>query len=262
MMGNGICWYNPVLPAAWEAKASRSFEWLSQKVKIKMWLSRLHHALVGGSLALYKRDIGFPSRILPTAQISPDNQRLLNVLRSRMWLVSHSLGHLNTWIQVMLCWRFQKVRLFYRKYITRSMLWLFIVSLTSRSHCLLQAQIKSFLYIALVLALYHSNRKETNREVGIRQQQGVTMKNLTCWSGEECGRSENSGIKRAIIVETWKTVVLGAMLTVEAQLKRFQRETILATGLESILLILWQIIWLPFATVPRTYMRLNLKVMK
>lgn len=75
------------------------------------------------------------------------------------------------------------------------------------------------------MILYHSNRKETNREVGTRQN-NVAIKSLTCWLGEERGRFRNSGIKRAITVETWETAVLGTMLTVEALLKRFQRETI------------------------------------
>lgn len=36
----------------------------------------------------------------------------------------------------------------------------------------------------------------------------------------------------------------------------------LTTGLEGILVIFWQIIWLPYATVLRIYLKLNLKVIK
>lgn len=66
-------------------------------------------------------------------------------------------------------------------------------------------------------------------------------------------RSGNFGLKKcvnatsraykAVTVGAWKTAVLGARLSV--QLRRFQRDTILTAGLEGILVIFWQIIWLP-----------------
>lgn len=42
---------------------------------------------------------------------------------------------------------------------------------------------------------------------------------------------------------TWKTVVLGAMQTMEAWNRRLQRRKIRATGLEDIFVIFWQRIW-------------------
>jgi hypothetical protein len=53
------------------------------------------------------------------------------------------------------------------------------------------------------------------------------------------GRQLNT-VSRAqwdILVGAWKTVVLKAMWTMEAQLKRFQRGIILATGMKTILVI-------------------------
>lgn len=49
----------------------------------------------------------------------------------------------------------------------------------------------------------------------------------------------------AILIETWKTVVLKAMWVMEAQLKMFQMGAVLlATGLETIFVMCWQRMWL------------------
>lgn len=49
-----------------------------------------------------------------------------------------------------------------------------------------------------------------------------------------------------VLLGSWKPVVLRVMKTVDAQRKRFQRGTILATNLEPILLIFWQKMWFVF----------------
>lgn len=63
--------------------------------------------------------------------------------------------------------------------------------------------------------------------------------------------------KRAILVGAWKTIVLRAMWSMEAQFEMFQRGTKLAIGLETILVIFWQRTWLPFAHVLRICLRIN-----
>lgn len=54
------------------------------------------------------------------------------------------------------------------------------------------------------------------------------------------------------LVVTWKTVVQRAMWTIEAQLKRFLGEKILACGLGTVLVIVWQRMWLLVALVLET----------
>lgn len=57
------------------------------------------------------------------------------------------------------------------------------------------------------------------------------------------------GLMEAILVRAWKTVLLRAMWPTEAQIKRFQRETVLACRLKTILVIFWQRIQLLFLSL-------------
>lgn len=65
-----------------------------------------------------------------------------------------------------------------------------------------------------------------------------------CDFGLEKQFSSISRMQWAILVVTWKTVVLKAMWTIQAQLERFQKGSISATGRESICVVSWPKLWL------------------
>lgn len=50
----------------------------------------------------------------------------------------------------------------------------------------------------------------------------------------------------------WKATVLRTTWAMEIQPKRFQKRTILAPGLETILVAFWQRLWLLFSLAPRS----------
>lgn len=59
------------------------------------------------------------------------------------------------------------------------------------------------------------------------------------------------------VVECFKTIVLRTMWTVWTQFKRLQNIRILAAGVDAILMIFWQNIWLLFASVLKICWSLN-----
>lgn len=68
-------------------------------------------------------------------------------------------------------------------------------------------------------------------------------------------------VECCILVESWKTAVLKATWTMEAQLERFSRGSVLATWLETILMIFWPKLWLLFSLILMICPRLSQNVM-